>query len=631
MLTEEEVAAKWNDRREMVKKYYSPSENGFKWTWKRGVKPEEACSWDYDVPEFWPGYNDSCRERTRIRPHVEHGYYPEDLFRKRAPNETEQEKEYGKCNFKQTTLVHCSDFLNTVGRALDEKNYTIEFEDKEGDYWRYVTEGLQEFGSVNSYVKNIVPKTKTLDAMGLVVILPKEIATIQQIPEGEEEEQEVIDPNVPLEPVPIYVPVYDVWGFEYDKWYLFKTNEKSWVDSYKREKTGFVFMLVDDENAWRIEQTGKKGEFTFDITLWFVHGTGEAPAIHLGGEPLVKDGFVRAQSPYLTAVEHFDMVLLDEDYLRKSKAKCAFPHPVMIGDDCEFVDPVTKVSCYDGKIIWMDLEGVEQTKECPNCHGTGSKSRMGPLGDLKLRPPDRNQPDAQRITAHDALAFISPDPQIMEYLRTEIQEETEQGRSIMHLKSEQPIVGGEHETATQVGVGVKAQQAFIKPIADQTLDVMEFIYSMIGKMRQGKEFEPPVITRPSNYDIRTDDELTEEFRLNAPLMPPVVVDQMGWDILVAQFGHSPETMRVYTVVCAADELLWTDKATIQSMFQQALIEPWEVTLHAKAMAFYGELGRQGKLTGDVEKDKTALIALAKARAPKVERPLAEKLAMSIAK
>lgn len=632
MLTEQEVAQIWEERRMMVRKFYSPSDNDFKWSLKKGIKGTEAHSWDKDLPEFWPGYNEALKERLRIRPHVEHGYYPADLFLKRAPNETDQEREYGRANFKQTTLAHADDWNNTILRALDRNNYTISFNDKESDYWEYVSTGLEEFGSVQNYVESIVPGVKTLDAMGLIVVLPREIVTVSETPEDSEEEIQVIDPDIALEPVPYYVKCTDVWGFDYDEWYLFLSSEKSWVDSYKREKTGLVFLLIDDQNVWRIAQTGTKGDFEFEITKWFEHGAGEAPAIHLKGRAIEKDGEIRWQSPYLSAVEHFDQVLLDEDYLRKSKAKCAYPHKIVLGDDCEFVDRETGATCYHGKLIWLDREtGIEQRKPCPDCNGSGLKSRIGPLGEVHVRPGDRSTGQTEIANVSEALSFVAPTAEILSFLRKEIVDETDAGRAVMHLKSEQPIVGGDQATATEVGVGVKANQAFVKPIADQIIDIMEFIYSMIGKIREGADFEEPIITRPSQYDIRTDEELAEDFRINSPIMPPVVVDQMGWNILAAEFGHSPEAMEVYKVVCAADRLMWTNPQTIQSRLQQRLIEPWQVVLHDQAMSFYGDLNRTGKITGDIEKDKEALIALAKANTPKVEMPTAAELALKVAR
>lgn len=596
-----------------------------------------------DHPELWPGYNNACRERDRIRPHVEHGYYPERLFRERAPNQTEAEAKYMRDNFKQVTLSHYDDFENSVLRALNENNWSITYgkeddeqEDGTDDYQQYVTSGISEFGSLFNYVRYVVPKVKTLDAMGLITVIPKLQTTL------DEAGQEVVDPDGEVFPIPHYVPVSRVWGFEYDKWYMWLTTEQSYVTrGNQRMKEGLVLLMCDDTNFYRIEQVGEKYKFEFVISIWWEHGQGFAPAMHLRGKPKEGDnGEFVWQSPYLSATESFDLVLFDSSYLAASKAKCVFPHQVQIGDDCEFVEQDTGAACAgSGVLRWWDGSGdspIEKTKPCPKCHGTGMKSRMGPLGTLLVRPPNRTDA-GETTTLANALSFVSPDVTSLQFLRSDIDKNVSAGRAMLHLSTEtQAVEGGDAKTATQSGIDLRANYAFIKPISDQIFDIFDFLHECIGLQRYGSSFTGVSITRPVSFDVRTETDMVEEIKAAKQAdMPPAMLDTLIWNYAKARNQHDPEGLAVMETIAAADVLFSRPQSSIQFQLSQGLIDPWRVVLHEQAVSIYDELARQGKIVRtadpmkDVEANALAMQELAKTRAPKVERPSAQRLTDAI--
>lgn len=637
MLTPQEVFELWEEKRLLMKPFWKAE--GFDW---RGILTSPLYKeHKWERPEMWTGYNAACLECETLRPHIEYGCYPERLFKERAPNQTDAEAAYMRANFKQVTLSHYEDYQNSLLRALSETNWSITYgqaEDEQDtrttDFKEYVDTGIEEFGSLLNYVRYILPKVKTLDAMGLIAVLPKAIKTLPG------EEGDIIDPDGEINPVPQYIKVKDVWGFEYDKWYLWLTNEKSEVFRGDRKvKEGLVLMFVDDMNVYRIVQQGEKYKFEFRIDLWWSHELKYAPAIHLRGNPRLEDGQMLWQSPYLSACEPLDQVLLDTSYLGASKAKVCFPHPVMIGDECNFVDPVHNVPCSGvGTLEWW-VGDVRNTRQCPKCHGTGTMSRMGPLGTLLVRPPNRLDERGEAPTLANALSFVGPDVTSLEFLRSEIDDNTTAARTMLHLSSEAPIVGGEQKTATESGIDAKAHSAFVKPISDQLFDIYEFILVTTGEERYGREFTGISLTRPTTFDLRTEQDLAVEIkegRRDADL-PPAMIDNLVWNYTKARTQHDPSALAVMETIAAADDIFSNSTASIQFQLSQGVIEAWQLVLHNQAISIYDELARTGKLSStgdavtDIQANAQAMKAMAKTRTPAKPNPAEDRLKMAIAK
>lgn len=607
MLTPEQVAEIWGGVRALVKPHYRVGDS---FMWEREGQEDKA-------PEFWPGYRQAYREMERLEPHIIHGEFPEMLFKHRAPNAGPDELAYMRANFKQVTLPVYADAENTVLRALDDANFTVMYGDgiqgdeaDREDFTAYVNEGLREHGSVMDYVRSVALRMKAVDAMGLMVVRPDGLPTV--IMDGPDGPMEVVDPDSRIEPTPHYVKCEHVWGFDLDKWYLWRSEERSMVMRGDRpERIGLVLYLADDTAFWKVVQVGKAQDFQFEIVRWWEHGCDMPPCIHLKGTPVIEDGALRWQSFYLPACEPLDQVLLDTSYLMASKAKVAFPHMVVLDDPCGFMDQATGATCFNGTLEWVDGNGTHQ-KQCPECKGSGSRSRLGPLGEVRVRQTSQQVPETKTA---DALTFVSPPTETLTFLRTEIQYNLGQARHLLHLHSETPITGGDAVTATQVGVGVRAAQAFVKPIADGLLTLAEFVMDCIGNQRLGDRYPGITITRPSTYDVRTEEDLMVEYKASLATMPPPVAEGVLWQYIRARYGHSPDQLKAWRTIAAADTIFASSPQAIQQLLAQRIIEPWQVALHQQSFGIYEMLMREWVITGEVEADAAALIAKAKEITP----------------
>jgi hypothetical protein len=563
-------------------------------------------------PEMWPGYNRASQQRHQLLPHIVQGEFPDHLFMERAPNQTERELAWLKANYKPVTLPVFSDLKNTVGRALHERNWALEFAENPAaeDVEEYVTEGIKEWGSLANFVKSAGVSTMLQDSMGVLTFLPTTIPAIER-----EDGTMVMDPLGVMDPDIAYYQCEDVWGFEYDRYYMLLREEKSMVQWGNTSKPwGLVLWVVDDEKVWRIEQTGRMLDWTFNIVEEFTHGVGFPPCIHWGGEAVYRKNRLVWESPYLAVAGILDIAMLQEHYLRASEAKCVYPHTVVMGAPCDFVDNEHH-ACDGGQIKYMVGER-EVTHECPSCKGSGWKTRLSPMGQVVINPnPDQMGADSTTINATNALAFVSPSVDTVRYIWERYEGNIKAARNIMHLDAEAPMVGGDAKTATEAGLNARAKDAFVKPIADRLFVIKDFAVLCIGKMRHGKDWQDYVLRPPSHYDLRTDADLLAEIaQAMEKRLPPPIVDYLTWQYVQSRYGNDPEAMDNFAVVLRADRLQTMDWQAIQTEAAAGRVKPWEILLHFGGMGIWEKMTAQNPALKelDVTDRVDRLIAQAKA-------------------
>lgn len=554
------------------------------------LKPKDG-TW----PELWPGYNRSITERESLLPHVIPGYYPEHLFRHRAPNQTDQEHEYIRENFRQTTLPIFADVENTLGRGMSEGNWSISYEPQDSEFQKYVEKGIKEWGSLWNFFRFGMIRGKITDPMGLLTFLPDYIPTM----EVEQEDGSVIvamDETADLEPMVQYYGCQDVWGFEYDSYYMVRMPYNSVVDHGNSKKAiGVVCLLIDESKVWQIEQVGRYNEWQFDVTPIYEHNCGEPPCVHMMGVQSMTRGHLVWQSPYTAALGPLDIALLNEQYLQASVAKCVFPHTVMVGGLCEYFDKVHAVPCTGGWLEWSEGEGEQahvHRERCPKCIG-GRTNNLSQMGVLSIKPDngDGTAGDGQGINATNALTFISPSTDTVRFIREEIDYNINKARQILHVDAEAPMTGGDAKTATQAGLDSKARDAFVKGIVDQIFFQFKFGLECIAKQRG--EGEPFMLNPPTTYDLRSaDDYLNKAVEAVEKNMPPSVIDDLMTRYVQVQYKGDEERMEMFSAITKADRLFALPWEFITSQAAAGRIKDWEVTLHESAVSIYEELANE---------------------------------------
>jgi hypothetical protein len=526
-----------------------------------------------------------------ILPHSRSDVYPEHLLSVRAPNQTDAQALYIKANYKATTLSVFEDFRATISRAFADQNWSIryspELDERFGEetFQRYVNNEIEKFGSLEMFVKNMLPTLKLVDANGIIAIYPDDIEYLD-----EDEFEEPVIGNELLRPMPTYYNCKNIVGQKFGEYYLVISDDHSYVkNGSKMEETGIVLYLYDQNAIYKIEQTGKKSDMTFgEPMLYFQHNLGYVPCIKLMGAPQLINDEIAFQSPFITAVPLLDQVVLDESYLQMSKATSAFPFMVALGEICEFVDREGN-KCNDGQ-IFDPINGGYRT--CGSCSGSGVKSRFSPTGMLLIKPRT-SLSEGDTGLSGEYLKFVSPPMDTLTFLRTEIEQQMAKSRRILHLpSSDESGTIGEASTATGSLNKLRSLYAFIKPISDQLFTIYEFCLVTIGKMRYGDLFGGVNLVYPTSFDISTPSDylavISEGVKAG---VPPSITFSNVYNYIRAIHYTDEETSAVYDLIINADELLLMSNADILARLASGSVEKWQDVLHNSGPQLIMELIR----------------------------------------
>lgn len=551
-------------------------------------------------PEYWPGYNYAAKMYDSILPHTRPDIYPAHLLSVRAPNQTDAQAEYIKANYKPTTLSVFEDFKATISRAFADQNWSIRYSPElepifgEDTFQRYVNQEIERFGSLEAFVKTMLPTLKLIDPNGIIAIEPEDVDTVI-----DEQGEEVIS-NELIKPMPEYYSCKSIVGQKYGEYYMVITDDKTDVKvGSKVEKSGIVLEIYDTMNIWKVYQIGKKSDYTFsEPVLYYSHNLGYVPAQKLQGMPQLVGGEINFQSPFITAVPLLDQVILDESYLQISKATSAFPFMVALGEICEFTDREGN-KCQDGQ-IFDPINGGYRT--CSSCNGSGVKSRFSPTGMLLIKPKTALS-EGDSALSGEYLKFVSPPMDTLNFLRIEIEQQMAKARRILHLpSSDETGTIGEASTATGSLNKLRALYAFIKPISDQLFNLYEFCLVTMGRMRYGDFFGGVNLVYPTSFDISTPSDylavISEGVKAG---VPPSITFSNVYNYIKAIHYTDEETSAVYDLILNADELLLMNSADIALRVANGTIEKYQDVIHHSAPQLIMELIRNHIPTEDAQR------------------------------
>ena len=592
---------------------------------KRSYQDKAKNSPDTPLPEYYPLYPVMVDYHDRIRIHSEVNYYPERLFKFRSPNETEPEHKYRKDNYKNITLPVFMDYISTITRGWSDNNWNIEYQEDENVFvaadsslQKYIEQEIKYYGSIENFMKFVLPQIKTTDANGCIAVRPHDIPFLrdengQVIVDGEGKPS--IDETALYEPTPYYYASWQKVSFEPDEFYLFELTEKSKVEFGNAEKLmGMVYEFYDEQNIWKIKQVGKYTEWKFEAILIYNHAWGRVPVTELKGVPKIVDNKIIWQSPFLFSCDLLDLVTLNNSNLQLSINTTVFPYRVMYGDICEFEDDAGN-RCQEG---YLFPEGVR--KICSHCNGSGLKSRVSPLGVLLLRPPSRESEGDSKFT-NKPMEYISPDVSSLKFLEEKIARDTEKARQILHLHtSNTEVKGSENMTATGMALDMQALYSFVKTVSDQSFQLFEFIIDAIGWMRYGDSYKKPVIIYPNTFDFKTEaDYLAEISNAQKAGLPPFIIYTILYRYIQSVYYNEKVSADVFNLIVKTDRLVMFNNDDLALMVARGTAAKWEGILHDSAITFVGELNRENPkfLEQDFAKQQEQLIKKAKDKAAEI--------------
>ena len=550
-------------------------------------------------PEYWDGYNYSAAMYDAILPHARADVFPERVLSVRAPNQTKEQSQYIRANYKPNTLNVFEDFRATISRAFADQNWSVKY-NQETDgrfenetFERFVNKDIRLFGSLESFTKSLLPTLKLVDPNGIIAIKPDEIET-------ETDGEEIRITNNLVSPMPYYYSCKHIVGHKSEEYYLVISDDKSYVTvGNSKKEEGIVLELYDDTYIYRIEQVGKKSDYKFaEPIIYFQHDLGYIPCIKLMGTPQYINNDLLFQSPFITSVPLLDQIINDESYLSLTKATSAFPFMVALGEICEFTDS-SGSNCNNGQ-IFDAINGGYRT--CPSCQGAGLKSRFSPSGMLLIKPKTSLSEGDSGITG-DYVKFVSPSMDTLKFLRDEIDANFRKSREILHIpSSDQTASVGESITATGSLNKMRALYAFLKPVSDQLFMIYEFMLVTMGQMRYGEYFGGVSLVYPTTFDISTPSDylsiIAEGVRAG---VPPAVTYSNVYNYIKAINYTDDESSAIFELIMNADDLLLMTSSDIIARIGLGMIEKWQDVLHQSAPQLIMELIRKFEPNANYQK------------------------------
>jgi hypothetical protein len=262
---------------------------------------------------------------------------------------------------------------------------------------------------------------------------------------------------------------------------------------------------------------------------------------------------------------------------------------VMLGHECDYQDISAGTHCIGGTLHKQGEDGLMNMGKCPSCKGTGVAARLGPAGVLFVKEQGARD-SGQQVKVQDAMTFVEPTATTPTILREEIRSNTAEGRRMLHLHSDISISGGSAETATQVGVGVKARANFIAPIASQIFATIDFVAKTIAIERYGTAEEYYTIIPATQYDLRTEaDYLALLGEAMTKGLPPAAIEEVLRGYFNIRYASDPYMHEAMSVIVQADRLVAANWQQIAAMQGKGEVKAWEVALHQQALGLYDRL------------------------------------------
>lgn len=566
---------------------------------KRAAKNLKAS---YNKPQkerlkaWGDAYAKSVQYANEILVHAEIGEFPEDLMRAKAPNETQEELEYRKAAYESITVPYFHRAEGSLSRIWAEQNFVIDY--KDDSLKEYFTKKYPLYGSIINFFQSVVTKKKIRDPNTILAIefdLPTKIDA-----EGEEAHDQAAE----LKPYACLYCSEDVLIYEDEEYTLLMSEENSEVYSGNNKdkvSEGVVMYLYDTTYIYRVYQTGKKVDWTFDIKEYYKHDLGYMPAWKLKGIPeKVYENNPVYQSYFISCLPYLNTAVKMNSTLDCSISKTAYPIRAYYGTKC------TNEKCSGGMVYGGDKGPVR----CETCKGAGVM-KFSPLRDhVQDMPTATDQIDNMPFPS---FAYVAPDTAILEFAKAKIKEDIISAFTFINIDvTSKADSNGTEESATEIKIDRDEFYTFLLTISNELFWLLNLTVDTCAKL-SGKNIDI-MVSAPKQFDLTTSAQLTTE--LSAANLPTVAKAKLNIEYLSKRFPQNPDIAKVGTLVELIDPYAYNTAQEIAIYKGMGTIQVWQVILHNEILNYIAdELDKDAKFLEKSNQDiKKYLIALPKVQA-----------------
>jgi len=534
-----------------------------------------------------------AKTQLHLSYHAEFGVFPTELISSAAPNESAEEFNYRKKNYKQKTKPVWDKALSATNRIFNNQNYSVEFDELSKDYFTFT---YPIYGSYVEFFKDVIHPMKYADPNAVLAIMPR------YIPVKESEDGILVDQSVEIEPVATLFQGKNVFVYK-DNYCLLLSSEKSIIiDGDKRKEEGLIFFLIDEMTIYIITQVGKRTDWNFDVAEFYKHDWEQVTAFSLKGIPYFNQtGEPLYVSHFMCAIPNLDEAAFFNSTCFGVTHKIAYPTRWYYEDSC--------TTC-SGKGYEEDF-GTHDKTSCNSCSGTGKNFTFTWGKDYKIPMPEN-------VASGDTTALPSPpfgvvDPPIdtIRYLDEKVQKLLDTAFLNLSIDVTEKPSG---QSATEVMADQDTLISFLIKISGEEFYLLEESLGAQYFMRYKKPAEIKV-NEPTEFRIKTTADLTAEYEgaLKAGL-PGVYLSKLLGQTFGQRFKNDTQLEDMLNVVTLVDSLMGVNDIEIGRLSSSSAIPKWWVTLHSCIYNFLSLKVYQDEnyLQKDIEVIKTDMEALAKA-------------------
>jgi hypothetical protein len=500
--------------------------------------------------------------------HAQFNVFPEDLINAAAPNETREEYEYRKANYKQVTKPAWDKALSFIYRIFNEQNYTIDW--KEDDYKEYFNYYFPKVGSYVDFFRQVVTPMKFADPNAVMVVKPYDIPTKLEYDE-EGNEFMVADQSKEIDPFIQLFKSKKVLIFQEGEFCLCVSDRKTEVTvSGKKKMEGLFLELYDANNIYYIRQYGERDSYLFELELYYSHNWDYLPAWRLGGIPMYSENEYYYHSYFSGALPNLDQAAIFSSTQFGVISKVAYPTRWYYSDDC---------STCNGNGFELDLDG-EGSKRCTSCGGTGKSFTWSWGKDFEIPMPANviSQDTTQLPTPPFGMVDIGTNA--IEFLDKKVADLIEGAFANLNIDISNAPNG---QTATETKIDREEAFSFLLQVSGELFGLLLNSLNAMAYMRYGDSYENNMIevVAPNEFTIRSSDALTKEFSdaMTAGLPVPYL-SKLLKEGMKQRFKGSYKAERIVEIVTKLDSLMTKTDMEIISLLGGGVIQKWQAVLHS---------------------------------------------------
>lgn len=525
------------------------------------------------VPEYYPEYPKIVDVAERLSYHYDMDVFPEKILKEKAPNQQIEEWEYAKNNYKPVTVPFWGKAESSLGRIWNKDNYSIKFTEdaskfKDNTSKDYFTMQIPFYRSISNFMENICTSATLRDPNALLCVKPR------ILPSKKDEDGNLVNDQTQLiEPIPVIYRAEQIVSYEQDDHAMILLDEKSIVKrAGKKVKEGNIYAFYDEKNIWSVIQVGDILDHKYEIELFYEHGLNEYPFKKLSGKPVEKMGLNYNISYFMDAIPNLDDAIANYVTLMLSIYTQAFPQRWAVTDRCR------EVGCINGRV----QDGKGEWGNCKSCNGTGKVGKKSPTGEYEIELPSKLGNGEMPPTP--PFGYVSPDPAILEFLKNHINDTIIDAFGFLNIDVSNSKVKGS-DTALSKQIDREEFFSFLVQISNQMFIRLEWLIHMMGAMRY-EGFEDPEIIKPTNFTIRSFEEITEEMaRAKESGVPDIALIKLLDEYSNIRFNTDKEFGKMLDIAMKLDKLIVKNSQEILVGLNTGTITKKDVIIHNCFMQF----------------------------------------------